>query len=86
MDEVVGQIIALQISINAIGENYFSQPELIILHLFLSLIFFRFFDIKKPSIIGIVDQKMKTSFGVMFDDILSGIIAGCLTLLVLNSL
>lgn len=86
LDEVVGQIIALQISINGIGENYFEQPKLIILHLFLSLIFFRFFDIKKPLIIGIVDQKMKSPFGVMFDDILSGVIAGCLTLFILNNL
>ena len=81
LDEVVGQIIALQISLNFIGENYFSQPKIIIIHLFLSLILFRFFDIKKPWIIGITDRKMKNSFGVMFDDILSGIIAGCLCLM-----
>jgi phosphatidylglycerophosphatase A len=81
LDEVVGQIIALQISLNFIGENYFSQPKLLITHLFLSLILFRFFDIKKPWIIGITDRKMKNPFGVMFDDILSGILAGCLCLL-----
>jgi phosphatidylglycerophosphatase A len=84
LDEVVGQIIALQISLNFIGENYFSQPVIMIIHLFLSLILFRFFDIKKPWIIGIIDRKMKNSFGVMFDDILCGIIAGCLSLLILN--
>lgn len=84
LDEVVGQIIALQISLNFIGENYFSQPKIIIIHLFLSLILFRLFDIKKPWIIGIIDRKMKNSFGVMFDDILSGFIAGCLSLLILN--
>lgn len=84
LDEVVGQIIALQISLNFIGENYFTQPKIIIIHLFLSLILFRFFDIKKPWIIGIIDRKMKNAFGVMFDDILSGIIAGCLSLLILS--
>jgi len=84
LDEVVGQIIALQISLNFIGENYFLQPKIIIIHLFLSLILFRFFDIKKPWIIGIIDRKMKNPFGVMFDDILCGIVAGCLSMLILN--
>ena len=84
LDEVVGQIIALQISINLIGESYFLQPKIIIIHLLLSLILFRFFDIKKPSIIGVIDRKMKNSFGVMFDDILGGIIAGCLVLFILT--
>ncbi len=83
LDEVVGQIITLQIGLNVIGENYFLQPWIAIFHLALSLILFRFFDIKKPWIIGIVDRKMKNSFGVMFDDILGGVIAGCLLLIIL---
>ena len=41
-----------------------------------------FFDIKKPSIIGVCDRKLKNSFGVMFDDILCGIVAGVITLII----
>ena len=84
LDEVVGQIIALQISINAIGDNYFSNYKIIFCHLLLSFIAFRFFDIFKPSIIGMVDKKMKNAFGVMFDDIISGCVAGFLIYLSLN--
>ena len=41
--------------------------------LFLSIILFRFFDIKKPFFIKSV-QKYKSGFGVIADDIISGII------------
>lgn len=81
LDEVVGQIIALQIGLNFITENYFLNFKILIIHLVFSLTLFRLFDIKKPWIIGIVDRKMKNSFGVMFDDILAGIFAGCLMIL-----
>ncbi len=83
LDEVVGQIITLQISLNVIGENYFSQPKIIIIHLLISLILFRFFDIKKPWIIGIIDKKLKNSVGVMLDDITGGIFAGFAGLIIL---
>ena len=44
------------------------------------LVFFRFFDILKPHPISFVDQKFKSGFGVVLDDLIAGVFAG-LTLL-----
>lgn len=75
LDETVGQILALHFTFNFINQNYFAKTSLIALHLFLCFALFRFFDIKKPSLIGYCDRKFKNGFGVMFDDLLSGIVA-----------
>ena len=64
IDEVVGVWIAFIIS---------SQSTLQIV---LSVIFFRVFDILKPSIIGRIDRDVKGGVGVMGDDIVAGIFAG----------
>jgi len=42
----------------------------------LSFLFFRLFDIWKPSIIGRIDRKVKGGLGVMGDDLLAAIFAG----------
>jgi phosphatidylglycerophosphatase A len=84
LDEVVGQIIALQIGLNFITENYFLDFKILIIHLVLSLTLFRLFDIKKPWIIGIADSKINNAFGVMFDDILAGIFAGAIAWIALS--
>ncbi|MDU7693308.1 MAG: phosphatidylglycerophosphatase A [Helicobacter sp.] len=47
-------------------------------------VFFRILDIFKPSVIGRIDKGMKNAFGVMLDDILSGVFAGFLALFVLR--
>lgn len=47
----------------------------------LSFVFFRFFDILKPSIIGRIDKNAKGGLGVMGDDIVAGIFAGILSAL-----
>ena len=78
LDEVVGQIIALQISFIFIHKIYFDKPSLIFTHLFISFILFRFFDIKKPSIVGWADR-IKSGFGVMLDDLFAGIFAGIIS-------
>ncbi len=44
--------------------------------LILGLIFFRVFDIWKPSIIGRIDRDVKGGLGVMGDDLLAGVFAG----------
>lgn len=41
-----------------------------------SFIFFRLYDIKKPSIIGRIDRNVKGGWGVMGDDIIAGFAAG----------
>lgn len=71
IDELAGMWIALSIcglnSQNAI----FMAP--------LAFIFFRIFDIWKPSIIGRIDRDVKGGWGVMGDDIVAGIAAGICT-------
>lgn len=42
----------------------------------LALIFFRIFDITKPSFIGKIDRQVKGGLGVMGDDMLAGLVAG----------
>lgn len=81
LDEVVGQVIALQMSFVFLYQNYFGQTQLILSHLLMCFVLFRFFDIKKPSVIGCADRNFKNGFGVMFDDLLSGILAGLITLI-----
>ena len=80
IDEAVGIFIALEIFNFSAQEIYIlSQPKFMI-YVFLCFILFRFFDIKKPSLIGVCDRKLKNSFGVMLDDIMCGILAGVITL------
>lgn len=76
IDELAGMWFALAISITDKIE-YFTTP--IIANIILSFIFFRIFDIWKPSIIGKIDRDVKGGLGVMGDDIVAGIIAGLLS-------
>lgn len=73
LDEVVGQILALQLTFCLFEENYFSQKLLVAFHLLSCFFLFRLFDITKPLFIGYCDKNFKTGFGVMFDDLLAGI-------------
>ncbi|MEA2017698.1 MAG: phosphatidylglycerophosphatase A [Campylobacterota bacterium] len=45
----------------------------------LAFIYFRLFDIWKPSIIGKIDRDVKGGWGVMGDDMLAGLFAGLCT-------
>ena len=51
----------------------------------LAFIFFRLFDIWKPSIIGRIDRDVKGGWGVMGDDIIAGI-AACIAALGVHEL
>ena len=82
VDEAVGIFIALEIFNFSAQEIYILNQEKFIIYTFLCFILFRFLDIKKPWIIGICDRKIKNSFGVMIDDIICGIVAGVITLMV----
>ncbi len=64
IDEVVGVWLALILS---------SQG---ILQVIFSVIFFRIFDIWKPSFIGKIDREVKGGIGVIGDDLLAGVVAG----------
>ncbi|MBM3579258.1 MAG: phosphatidylglycerophosphatase A [Alphaproteobacteria bacterium] len=76
LDEVVGQVLALQMSYSFVQAQYFTSYMLLVFHPLLCFLLFRFFDIKKPWLIGRADKKFKNGFGVMFDDILAGLAAG----------
>lgn len=45
----------------------------------LAFVYFRLFDIWKPSIIGKIDKNVKGGWGVMGDDLLAGLAAGIAT-------
>lgn len=69
IDELVGMWIAM--SIAGFG----------IIAIIFSFIFFRIYDIWKPSIIGKIDKHTKGGLGVVGDDALAGFFAGITTLI-----
>ena len=71
IDELAGMWIAL--SICGINSSNF------VIMAVLTFVFFRIFDIWKPSIIGKIDRDVKGGLGVMGDDVLAGIAAGIAT-------
>ena len=68
IDELAGMWIAL--SICGINSSNF------VIMAVLAFVFFRIFDIWKPSIIGKIDRDVKGGLGVMGDDVIAGIAAG----------
>lgn len=70
MDEVVGTFIAL--SMTATMDSIWLQAVLV-------FVFFRILDIKKPSIIGLAERKLRGGNAVMLDDVLAGFFAGILS-------
>lgn len=78
IDELVGMWFALSIAPGIM----FTLGDLavwgngITVQIALSFIFFRIYDIKKPSIIGRIDRNAKGGWGVMGDDIVAGFAAG----------
>ncbi|KNE06236.1 membrane protein [Helicobacter pylori] len=74
IDELVGMWLAMAIS------------GLSLVGVVLSFIFFRIYDITKPSLIGRIDKEVKGGLGVVADDALAGVLAGLSALLVINVL
>ncbi|EKQ72317.1 phosphatidylglycerophosphatase A [Helicobacter pylori] len=74
IDELVGMWLAMAIS------------GLSLAGVALSFIFFRIYDITKPSLIGKIDKEVKGGLGVVADDALAGVLAGLSALLVINIL
>lgn len=46
------------------------------MNVLIAFVFFRIFDIWKPSLVGYFDQRVKGGWGVVGDDVLAGILAG----------
>ncbi|GAA7455235.1 phosphatidylglycerophosphatase A [Helicobacter pylori] len=74
IDELVGMWLAMAIS------------GLSLAGVVLSFIFFRIYDITKPSLIGKIDKEVKGGLGVVADDALAGVLAGLSVLLVISIL
>ncbi|MGL2593205.1 phosphatidylglycerophosphatase A family protein [Helicobacter pylori] len=74
IDELVGMWLAMAIS------------GLSLAGVVLSFIFFRIYDITKPSLIGKIDKEVKGGLGVVADDALAGVLAGLSALLVIHIL
>jgi len=68
IDELSGMWITLCVA-GTTNEN-------IIFMAIFGFIYFRLFDIWKPSIIGTIDKKVEGGWGVMGDDMLAGVFAG----------
>ena len=73
IDELAGMWIAMSVA-GVTSDNWIMAT--------LAFLFFRLFDIWKPSIIGKIDRDVKGGWGVMGDDIVAGVFAGLLTSLV----
>ena len=67
IDELAGMWIAMSVA-GVTADSY--------LLALLAFIFFRIFDITKPSIIGKIDEKVEGGMGVMGDDIVAGFFGG----------
>lgn len=77
IDETVGQTITFSLIANML-KGSFSNWYLYIL----GFVLFRIFDMTKPLFIGWADRKILNAFGVIFDDILAGLVSGiCLYLI-----
>ncbi|MBD3806374.1 phosphatidylglycerophosphatase A [Sulfuricurvum sp.] len=84
IDELVGMWFALSIA-PGIGFDLSTLMRWnngIAIQIVLNFIFFRIYDIKKPSIIGRIDREAKGGLGVMGDDIIAGFAAGISTAIV----
>ena len=46
------------------------------INLLVGFMLFRFFDILKPFPISLIDENIKNSFGVMFDDVIAALFSG----------
>lgn len=84
IDELAGMWIALAIApaVSFEFSTLFEYQNGLLLQIILSFIFFRIYDIKKPSIIGRIDRDAKGGLGVMGDDIIAGFAAGISSALV----
>lgn len=84
VDELAGMWLALSIAPGVIiaPEALVDWENGFIIQSLLAFVFFRIYDIKKPSIIGRIDRETKGGLGVMGDDIIAGAAAGITTAIV----
>ena len=71
IDEVIGQSIPLYLY--EISHNTTKVFTEALIFYFIIFLLFRFFDIIKPFPVSYFDKNFKNSFGVIFDDVFSGL-------------
>lgn len=95
IDEVIGQLIAYMIPTLLLVYYFYylinieiiSKISMLVISIILTLLpflFFRFFDILKPGLVGYFDKEVKGAFGVMMDDVVAGLYAGLVVAIVLS--
>lgn len=72
---VIDELAGMWITLSICGIN---SGNMIIMAI-LGFLYFRLFDIWKPSIIGKIDREVKGGLGVMGDDVVAGLAAGIAT-------
>jgi len=84
IDELAGMWLALSIApaMGVATDAVFELSNGFLVQSLLAFVFFRYFDITKPSIIGRIDREAKGGLGVMGDDIIAGVAAGIVTAVV----
>ena len=71
IDEVLGQSMPLILLLYLNQNNQINTS--IEIYYFLSIVFFRFFDILKPFPVSYFDKNYKNYFGIIMDDIMAGL-------------
>ena len=91
IDEVMGYLLVINIispKLILIALHYHSEIEVLLtkcaILITISFGVFRLFDILKPWPISWCDKNIKGGFGIMFDDILAGLLAGFLSYHIAN--
>lgn len=83
IDEVLGQSLSMFLSFYLmflilvlfpnLGEVFSIYAQAPIIYILANFIFFRLFDITKPSLVGFCDKNLKNGLGVMMDDVVAGV-------------
>ncbi|MDR2635918.1 MAG: phosphatidylglycerophosphatase A [Campylobacteraceae bacterium] len=76
IDEVVGVWLAMCISADFLASM---GAQVGMVQVLICIVFFRVFDILKPSIIGRIDRDVKGGAGVVGDDLVAGLFAGIIS-------
>ena len=91
IDEVIGMMVVFSIAFydSCIVAKYIYEQLALrgieiafeLLPFLVAFMLFRFFDILKPLGIKLIDRKIKNAFGVIFDDMVAGVYAGIVIIL-----
>lgn len=75
---VIDELVGMWIAMSFIGFGF--------IEIILAFVWFRIFDITKPSVVGRIDKEVKGGWGVVGDDALAGVLAGIMGLMCMRGL